>query len=86
MSELIPIYQRHLTSGDMKDVLVFYHSEAGQHILASQTVMMNEAQEHFRAIGARIGQEAAELHRDEILEAEKKYEQGIADKQTFSPK
>jgi hypothetical protein len=86
INELIPIYQRRLTWSDMKDILAFYHSDAGQHILLSEPAIINEAQDRLRALGARIQGEASDRHHDEIQAAERKYKQSIAEKQIVSPK
>jgi hypothetical protein len=84
LSEMIPIYQKHLTREDMAGVLTFYASEPGQHLLANQTAMTTEAQAAFRAIGERIGEQVGERHSDEIMAARKKYEENIANKQNLN--
>lgn len=84
LTELIPIYQKHLSRADMDGVLAFYHSDAGKHLLAHQTEMSNEAQAAFRTIGGRLGQEVGERHTAEIIAAQKKYEERIANQQKLN--
>jgi hypothetical protein len=81
LSELIPIYQKHLSRDDMEGVLAFYHTDAGKHLLENQTTMTNEAQIAFRAIGQRIGEQVGKRHIEEINAAKKKYEDGLAARQ-----
>jgi hypothetical protein len=84
LSELIPIYQKHLSRDDMEGVLTFYRTDAGKHLLANQTTMSSEAQAAFRTIGERLGEQVGERHADEIAAAKKKYEDGIAAKQSIN--
>ncbi len=84
LSELVPIYQKHLSRDDMAAVLTFYRSEAGQHLLANQNVMSNEAQASFQAIGERLGEQVGERHSSEIAAAKKKYEDDIANRQNLN--
>jgi hypothetical protein len=85
ISGVIPIYQKHLTSDDLTAVLAFYHTPAGQHLLENQQVMSVESQEHFQKIGAKLGEEVAERHKDEIAAAQKKYEEKVAAQHTINP-
>ena len=84
LTELIPIYQKHLSRDDMDGVLAFYHSQAGKDLLANQTAMSNEAQTAFRTIGGRLGKEVGERHSAEIVAAQKKYEERIANQQNLN--
>jgi hypothetical protein len=81
LSEIIPIYQQHLSRSDMEAVLGFYKTDAGRHLLENQDVMSAEAQAKFRKIGQRLGEEVGMRHSDEIVAAQKKYEQGLVNKQ-----
>jgi hypothetical protein len=81
MSELVPIYQKHLTREDMVGVLAFYHSDAGRHLIANQEIMTAETQKAFRAIGERLGEQVGERHADDIAAAKKKYEDGLVKQQ-----
>jgi len=84
LSELIPIYQKHLSRDDLDGVLAFYRTDAGKHLLANQSVMSTEAQQAFHSIGQSLGEQVGERHADEIGAAKKKYEDGIAGKQMIN--
>jgi len=85
ISGVIPIYQKHISSDDMTAVLAFYRSPAGQHLLENQQAMSAESQAHFQEIGAQLGEEVAARHQDEILAAQKKYEDRIAAQHSINP-
>ena len=84
ISELIPIYQEHLTRDDLEAVLIFYRSDAGKHLLANQATMSAEAQVTFRMIGRKMGEQIGLRHANEIAAAKKKYEEGLANKQMLN--
>jgi hypothetical protein len=58
VDDLIPIYQRHLSSSDVNAYIAFYESAAGQHMLDQQPAIMEEympiavknAQEHSKQL------------------------------------
>jgi uncharacterized protein len=50
---MVPIYQKHLTKGDMAAILTFYSSPAGQKLLREQPAMMQEGMEAGGAIGQK---------------------------------
>jgi len=85
-AKMIPIYQDSLSQEDLAAVLAFYKTVAGQHLLETQPYMMAQAQERFTALGRQLGVEVAERHKDEILAAQKKYQEEMAAKQNSSKK
>ena len=50
----IPVYQHHLTKGDLDAMMAFYSSEAGQKILHEQPAMVQESMEASSGIQQRI--------------------------------
>jgi hypothetical protein len=86
LGPMVPIYQKYISQEDMAATLTFYHSEAGQRLLAAQPVMQAESQTIFPELGRKIGEEVAKRHIDEILAAKKKYDDDIAAKQDSSRK
>jgi hypothetical protein len=86
VSELVPVYQRHISREDMASALAFYHTDAGKHMLAAQPVMVAESQTKFRDIGRKLGEEVGLRHADEIVAAKKKYDDEIIAKQNSSKK
>jgi hypothetical protein len=43
IQDLVPVYQRHLTRGDVRALIAFYSSTPGQKILREQPAMMQES-------------------------------------------
>ena len=85
LSEMVPIYQRHISQEDMAAILTFYRTDSGKRLLEAQPAMVAEAQATFPAVGRKLGQEVAARHMEEIQAAKKKYEDGMAAPQS-SPK
>ena len=87
LTDMIPVYQRHISQEDMSSILSFYHTPAGQRLLAAQPVMVAEAQAIFPAVGRKLGEEVAARHMDEIKAAKQKYDDDIAaGKNSSTPK
>ena len=87
LSEMVPIYQRHISREDMDAILAFYRTESGRRLLEAQPAMVAEAQATFPAVGRKLGQEVAARHMAEIEAAKKKYEDDIAaQKNSAAPK
>ena len=42
LSDMVEVYQRHLTRGDVDGILAFYRSPAGQHLVEAQPLMARE--------------------------------------------
>src|SRR5262249_15628391 len=40
---MIPVYQKHLSKNDLQQIVAFYKSPAGAHLLAEQPAMMQES-------------------------------------------
>jgi len=70
---MVPIYQKHLSKGDMDAILAFYSSPAGQKLLREQPAMMQEgmeaggaiAQKKLRSIMEKVDEFIAELVKQE---------------------
>jgi hypothetical protein len=72
LDSMVPVYQKHLTKGDVDALVVFYGSPTGQKILrempsitaeAMQT-MMPLLQKHLAAMKDRMQQEVAQMIKD----------------------
>jgi hypothetical protein len=74
LTDMIPIYQRHISREDMDAILAFYRTDSGRRLLEAQPAMVAEAQAAFPAVGRRLGQEVAARHMEEIQAAKKKYD------------
>ena len=86
LTDLIPVYQRHISQDDMSSILSFYHTPAGQRLLVAQPVMVAEAQAIFPSVGRKLGEEVAARHMEEIKAAKQKYDDDIARKNSSTPK
>jgi hypothetical protein len=85
-SAFIPAYQKYFSEEDMKQVLIFYKSEAGQHLLTAQPLITSAASEVLRKTGFELGRQVGERHADEIAAAKKKYDDEIVARQNSSQK
>jgi len=54
LAATIPVYQRHLTKGDLDAMVAFYSSPVGQKILHEQPAMVQESMEASAGIQQRI--------------------------------
>src|SRR5579859_1192487 len=50
----IPVYQRHLTKGDLQAMMAFYSSAVGQKVLREQPAMVQESMQAAEGIQQRI--------------------------------
>jgi len=79
---MIPVYQKHLTKGDVDALLVFYSSPTGQKLLKDMPVMMGEAmqammpvmQKQMQGVTERMQQQVAEMMKDSKAGQPKKAE------------
>lgn len=62
--QVIPVYDKYLTDGDIKTVLRFYKSPVGQHLLKIMPEMMKEAS----AAGQQYGEQIAQGVLDEMAQ------------------
>jgi hypothetical protein len=72
LDAMVPVYQKHLTKGDVTALVAFYSTATGQKILRDMPAMMQESMEtvmplmrkQMDAIGERVQQEVAQLLKD----------------------
>lgn len=72
LDSMIPVYQKHLTKGDVDALVAFYGSATGQKILRDMPAIMQEAmqnmmplmQKQMDAMKGRMQQEVAQMMRD----------------------
>ena len=53
LDAMVPIYQKHLSKGDLESILAFYSSPVGRKLLREQPAMMQESME----VGGKIGRQ-----------------------------
>jgi hypothetical protein len=69
MKTTVPVYQKHLTKGDIDALITFYSSPTGQKMLREMPVLMAESmeammpimQEHIDKVAARMQSEMADM-------------------------
>jgi len=69
MKAMIPAYQKHLTRGDVNQLIAFYSSPTGQKVLKEMPAMMSESMEammplirqYVEKMNGRVQQEVAEM-------------------------
>jgi hypothetical protein len=73
---MVPIYQKHLTKGDLDSITAFYATPVGQKLLREQPAMTQEAMQAGGEIGRKrigaMGQKVDEFVKSMAQEAEKK--------------
>ncbi|HEX9934648.1 MAG TPA: DUF2059 domain-containing protein [bacterium] len=60
----VPIYERHLSHSDIKELIRFYESPAGQRLIKVLPVIMQESMEAGQRWGQEIGQKAVQKLRE----------------------
>jgi hypothetical protein len=69
MNAMIPAYQKHLTRGDVNQLIAFYDSPTGQKMLKEMPAMMSDAmqammplmRDYMEKVNNRVQQEVAEM-------------------------
>jgi len=65
---VLPIYERHLTEEDLKNMIIFYKSPTGMKMAKETPFIMQESMQAGRAWGMKIGQEFMQKLKDEGYE------------------
>lgn len=79
LDDMVPVYQRHLTKGDVAAMLAFYQSPTGQKMLREQPQMMAEA---MKAVQPRM----EKVMNDVMDQAEKFAKETLNEKHSGSEK
>jgi uncharacterized protein len=77
LSDMIPVYQKHLTKSDVAAMVRFYSSATGQKLLREQPAM---AAESMQAMSARI-----QKVMDEVMQRAERKPGGISENETSTP-
>jgi hypothetical protein len=56
VSMLTPVYERHMTEGDLNEVIKFYNSPAGKRLAEKTPAIMNESMEAGQTWGQAVGE------------------------------
>jgi len=71
----VQAYQRHLSTEDAAQLIAFYETPAGQHVVRILPIVTGELQDAGSKEGQRVAQEVIQQHVDEIKAAAAKYQQ-----------
>lgn len=74
----LPIYQKYLSQEDAAKALDFYRTPAGQRTLAAIPALMQDLPPASQSKAEEIAQQVFARHRQEIEDAQKKYQQPAA--------
>jgi len=80
LDAMVPVYQKHLTKGDVTALIAFYNSPTGQKVLREMPEVMQEAMEavmpimrrQMEAMTQRMQQEVAEMIKESGAKADQK--------------
>ena len=82
---MIPVYQKHLTKGDVDALVVFYSSPTGQKVLKEMPAMTTEGMQAASGIFQKIMAKAQEQVKSEIAQMQKENEGNPAKQPQSSP-
>jgi len=71
---LVHTYQAHLSTEDAAQIIAFYNTPAGQHMLAAMPQIAKESQQAGQQLGEQVMIEVLQRHQAEIEAAKEKYE------------
>ena len=78
---IVKSYQAHLSTEDAAQMIVFYKTPAGQHMIAQMPLILKETQQAGAELGQKTMGDVIEAHKAEVEDAAKKYQQSGAPQQ-----
>src|ERR1700722_5603816 len=82
LNAMIPVYQKHLTKGDVDALTAFYSAPTGQKMLKEMPAMMSESMQAASGIIQKMMAKTMERVNDEIAQVQKTNDGKPADKTT----
>jgi len=73
---MVPVYQKHLTKGDVDGLVAFYTSPTGKKVLKEMPAMMQESMQAASGVAQKLMAEANERVKIQIAEETKKDDAG----------
>jgi TonB family protein len=70
---MVRTYQAHLSAEDAAEIIAFYRTSAGQHMLAAMPQIAKDSQAAGQQLGEQVMVEVLQRHRAEIEAAKEKY-------------
>jgi hypothetical protein len=78
---MIPVYQKHLTKGDVDALVAFYSSPTGEKVLTEMPAMMSESMQAATGVMQKMQAKMTQRVNDEIAQMQKA-DDGKSDKQS----
>jgi hypothetical protein len=72
-AEMVRSFQQHLSTEDAAQIIAFYRSPAGRHMIGVMPKILDEGQQAGSELGQRVMFEVIQRHKDEIDAAAKVY-------------
>jgi hypothetical protein len=70
---MVRSFQQHLSAEDAAQIIAFYKSPAGQHMIGVMPKILNDGQDAGSELGQQVMFEVIQRHKDEIDAAAKSY-------------
>lgn len=70
---MVRSFQQHLSTEEAAQIIAFYKSPAGRHMIAVMPAVLNDGQDAVAEMGQQVMLEVMQRHKDEIDEAAKLY-------------
>jgi uncharacterized protein len=70
---MVRSFQQHLSTEEAADIIAFYKSPAGKHMIAVMPKVLNEGQDAAAELGQQVMIEVIQRHKDEINAAARLY-------------
>ncbi len=70
---MVRSFQQHLSAEEAAQIIAFYKSPAGRHMIAVMPAVLNDGQDAVAAMGQQVMLEVMQRHKDEIDEAARAY-------------
>ena len=70
---MVRSFQQHLSTEEAAQIIAFYRSPAGKHMIAVMPSVLNEGQDAVADLGQQVMLEVMQRHKDEIDAAAKVY-------------
>jgi len=70
---MVRSFRQHLSTEDAAQIIAFYKSPAGRHMIAVMPTVLNEGQDAVAELGQQVMLEVMQRHKDEIDSAAKVY-------------
>jgi hypothetical protein len=77
---MVRSFQQRLSTEEAAQIIAFYRSPAGRHMIAVMPAVLNEGQDAVAELGQQVMVEVMQRHKDEIDAAAKVYHEGHAQK------